>query len=275
MVMWNRPGSAARSRRQSCTPCQVTAPAAHVAPLSVTGHQPAGTPTRTSVDPSTSRAGRRRLEEGLREVGAPHHDRVCDGAEEDVVDDQPVGCRETAPDGSHDERGGQPQRRRVVAQRPVATARQPCGRRALGRRQVSGAGQAVRGRHGRATRRASDAPGEAQRPGVRDGPHVELRLTLVAAPTAAGGLADVGHGQGVGRGHGGSWGAHGWSIYYTHTVKNTPRPRSAPTGPGADAGNLGPTPLPELSPARARVLAVVADREDRGAPTTIADLAVD
>ena len=58
-------------------------------------------------------------------------------------------------------------------------------------------------------------------------------------------------------------------------MKNTPRPRSAPTGPGADAGNLGPTPLPELSPARARVLAVVADREDRGAPTTISDLAVD
>src|SRR6476661_5651287 len=148
-------------------------------------------------------------------------------------------------------------------------------RRALGRRQVSGAGQAVRGRHGRATRRASDAPGEAQRPGVRDGPHVELRLPHVAAPAAADGLADVGHGQGVGRGHGGSWRANGASIYYTRTVKNTPRPRSAPTGPGADAGTRGPTSLPELSPARARMLAVVADREDRGAPTTISDLAVD
>lgn len=70
-------------------------------------------------------------------------------------------------------------------------------------------------------------------------------------------------------------GADGADIYYTRHVKNTPRSGTVPNRPPEPSGTRGPTPLPELATARARVLTTVARREDIGYPTTISDLAAD
>ena len=58
-------------------------------------------------------------------------------------------------------------------------------------------------------------------------------------------------------------------------MKNTPRLGPTPNRVDERTAARGPTPLPEPTPARARVLTAVSDREDVGSATTITDLAAD
>ena len=72
----------------------------------------------------TAVEGRWGLEQRLGEVRAPHHRGVRDRTEEDEVDEQPVGRRERTAERHHDEGCREPQRRRVVPERPGPAARQ-------------------------------------------------------------------------------------------------------------------------------------------------------
>ena len=104
---------------------------------------------------------RRVLQQGLGEVGAPDHDRVGHGAEEHQVDDEPVRGRETSPEGRDQERGREPERRRVVTQRPRTTPAGTAGL-ACGSGMLRLAGVQERG-HGESVPHGRRRPGQPRR----------------------------------------------------------------------------------------------------------------